>query len=122
MPMEQPVTVVIGELRECEEAEKTFREYLRRGGNDPIHVFTCYEGIAVCLENREAYAEAAEEYKIFAHKYKDSPFAGRALLDAARCLALAGLDEQARAILQEIIEAYPQSQAYYEAKNRMKML
>lgn len=110
------------EQRKCEEAERAFREYLRRGGDDPIRVFTCYEGIAACLENRGAYAKAAEEYRTFAHAYKDSPFAGQALLDAARCLMLAGLNDEARAALKEIIEAYPQSQVSYEAKSRMRML
>jgi TolA-binding protein len=110
------------ETGRCGEAETAFREYLRRGGDDPIHVFACHQGIAVCLEDREAFAQAAEQYIAFADTYEDSPFAGQALLDAARCLALEGLNDRAREALQRIITTYPQSQASYEAKNRMRIL
>ena len=110
------------EKGDVKKAKAAFQEYLSRYNNDPILIYTAWSGIAACLEQEGDYLEAAQRYKSFADRHQNSPWAARALWDAARCFRLAGKLQEAKMALQEIIDFYPNSPLSYRAKSEEKML
>ncbi len=110
------------EKGKVKEAAAAFQEYLKRYKDDPILIYTAWNGIAACLEQEGKYSEAAQKYKSFADRHQNSPWAARALWDAARCFRLAGSPQEAKMALEEIIDFYPNSPLSYRAKSEEKML
>ncbi|MCG8607262.1 tetratricopeptide repeat protein [bacterium] len=97
------------------EAQKYFAEY-STNADDSILEASAIAGIAACLEEKGQFAEAAETYRRAANQFRDEFMAPQNLLNSARCLKLAGNEEGARAVLNELIENYPRSQVKNEAE------
>ena len=105
-----------------EDARAVFRRCLDVHDGDETMVYACVEGIAATLEQEEKYEEAAVERRSFAEKHRESPFAPRALFEAARCFELAQRPDEARTALQKLVDAYPEAQLARKAKTRMELL
>ena len=118
--------VMLGELHletgAYEDARVSFRRYLEKYSDDETMMHASVEGIAASLEQEGQYEEAAAERRSFAERHRDSLFAPRALFEAARCSELAGRPDQARKTLQQLLDAYPESQLARKARARMEML
>ena len=110
------------EKKQVKEAEAAFREYLKKHQDDSILTYTSWSGIAACLEEEGRYSEAAQKHRSFADRHQDSAWAARALWDACRCFRLSGEFQEAKMVLQQIIDFYPDSPLAYRAKSEEKML
>ena len=73
-------------------------------------------GIAACLEQQKNYAVAAKMYREAAEKYNETFVAPQNLYAAARCYALAGESEEARRLLNQIIENHSNSSLKSDAE------
>ncbi|MCK4417430.1 MAG: tetratricopeptide repeat protein [Candidatus Latescibacteria bacterium] len=104
------------------EAKTAFQRYLKKYSDDPILTYTAWSGIAACLEEEGRYSEAAQKHRSFADRHQDSAWATRALWDACRCFRLSGEFQEAKMVLQQIIDLYPDSPLAYRAKSEEKML
>lgn len=102
--------------KDYDEAERAFHRYLDDYGDDPILAVTAAAGIAACYDEKGDYGRAAELYEEAARKYKDSFKAPELLLSAARCYRLYGKQDEARRVLQTLLDRYPSSQLANDAK------
>ena len=92
-----------------EEAEKAFRKYLENYDNNPMLHSSSLSGIAATYEERKMYDKAFEFYKKAADDYPELFTVPENLIDAARCLKKLGRKSEAEAILQKLIEKFPDS-------------
>ena len=98
------------------EAEQTFKKYLDDYGDDPIFSLAATAGIAASYEAQGDYGKAAQAYERAAKKYSDSFKAPEFLLSAARCYKKVNQPQDAKRVLNELIETYPKSQVVSDAK------
>jgi len=99
-----------------EDAERTFKKYLDDYGDDPILSLAAATGIAASHEARGEHDKAAEAYEKAAKKYKDSFKAPDLLFAAARSYKEAGRPQDAKRVLDQLLETYPESQVASDAK------
>jgi TolA-binding protein len=101
--------------KKYDEAEKYFTQYTDNA-DDSILEASAVAGLAACHEEKGQFTAAAETYRRAATQFRDEFMAPQNLLNSARCFKLAGNEEQARAILNELIENYSRSQIKNEAE------
>ncbi len=97
------------QLGNYDEAERYYRRYQDDYSDDDVFAAGSLSGIAACMEERQQYPEAAEQYARAARTYPDVFNAPDILLSAARCYRLAGRMEEARASCRQVIDEYPTS-------------
>lgn len=85
------------------EAEQSFRSYLEHSSKAPFYQQASEAGLAASLEGQGRFAEAAEKYAGLAVTLTDDQ-ADEMLLSAARAYRFAGALDQARPLLQKIID------------------
>jgi len=85
------------------DAEQSFRSYLERSSKAPFYQQAAEVGLAASLEGQGRFREAGEKYATLAGSLKDDQ-ADEMLLNAARAYRLGGALDQARPLLQKIIE------------------
>jgi len=73
-------------------------------------------GIAACHEQLGQFAEAGEFYLKAAVKFPEFFSAPEALMNAGRCFAATGAVEKAKAAYYKLIEEFPESRYFDEAK------
>ena len=103
------------ELKNYVNAERRYKQFLGKG-NDDILLSSAMSGIAACLEQQKNYAVAAKMYREAAEKYNETFVAPQNLYAAARCYALAGESEEARRLLNQIIENHSNSSLKSDAE------
>jgi len=92
-----------------EKAEETYKRYLGEYDDDPMLHASSLAGIAATYEEREMYDRAVEYYKKAAADYPKLFTAAENLINAARCLKLEGKKEEAKILLDRVLEEYPES-------------
>ena len=105
-----------------EMAESKFREFISKGIDDPLLKSSAMNGVAACLEQKQLYDQAAAQYLKSARKYPDQIYASSSLYDAGRCYRLAGNNEKAKELFNELIKAYPESDETYKARTELAFL
>ena len=85
-------------------------------------VYAGWIGLAACLEQEGKPGEAAAKYEGFANTFRDSPFRGASLIDAARCYGEAGNRDKKRALLEMFIEGHKDSPLVSDARVRLKTM
>ncbi len=103
------------ELKNYNEAEKYYREFAD-ASDDKELTASALSGLAACLEAQGKFKEAAERYQQTAEKYKDEFFAAENLYHSARCYLLSGDRAAANALLNRLIENYPDSDVEADAQ------
>ncbi|MBL7075190.1 tetratricopeptide repeat protein [candidate division KSB1 bacterium] len=102
-----------------EEAEATFKLFLKSYGKDRILVSAAHTGLGTILEDQGQFEKAADQY-IAAYKVgKDLFSAPQNLINAGRCFQSAGLAGQAREIYQSVLDHYAYSPLRADAENRL---
>lgn len=89
-------------------AEKYFQEFIDKSDDDLL-LPSAYAGLAACLEQQGNYEVAAQKYREGAEKYAESYLAPDNLFQAARCYVEAGKNDEAKSLLNKLIETYPKS-------------
>ncbi len=84
-------------------AEQSFRSYLERSSKEPFYQKAAEAGLAASLEGQERFPEAAEKYVALGNSLTDDQ-ADEMFLSAARAYRFGGALDQARPLLQKIIE------------------
>jgi TolA-binding protein len=103
-------------LGDYEKSIEFYQLYVDKYHGDQLLTASSLTGIAVCHEQLNRYAQAAEFYQRAATRYPDYFAAPEALLNAGRCYVLAGQDDKARVAYQDLIEKYPESRYLNDAK------
>lgn len=85
------------------EAEQSFRAYLEQSSKAPFYKTAAQRGVAASLEGQGRFGEAGDAYRQVAAELTGI-LADEALLDAARAYRLAGATDQAKGLLQELVD------------------
>ena len=105
-----------------EEAVKYFQQFIDSYGDDDFLMASGYAGYAACLEKQKKYAEAAKYYQKAQETAPEFVEAANYLYLAALNLEDAGNFDQARELLQKIIDDYPESNRVEDAKAQLILL
>ena len=108
--------------KDYDTAEKYFKRYIDKFGQDPVYLFNAYNGLGSIYEERKDYEKAGELYTRFAAKNKDSVFLPVMLLNAGKAYMLAGNKDKARQQFTKITEEYSDSREKQEADYFLGML
>ncbi|MBN2410320.1 tetratricopeptide repeat protein [candidate division KSB1 bacterium] len=98
-----------------ENALKNFKKFSSSFSGDELIKSSAMAGIAACYEQQGDYIQAANQYEKTADKFTKTFKAPTYLVKAARCYNLAQNSEKAKALLDKIIEQYPESKEKDEA-------
>lgn len=85
------------------DAEQAFRDYLKESAKEPFFEQAAKHGLAASLEGQRRFAEAGRMYEELAAEVPED-LVDETLLDAARALELGGSAEQARSLLEKVIQ------------------
>ena len=85
------------------DAERGFREYLSESSKEPFFEQAAKSGLAASLEGQRRFSEAGQVYEELAAQSPEA-LADQALLDAARAYELGGSTQQARSLLERVLE------------------
>jgi tetratricopeptide (TPR) repeat protein len=85
------------------DAERAFRDYLKESSKEPFFEQAAQHGLAASLEGQRRFAEAAQMYEDLAAEAPEG-LVDQTLLDAARAHELSGSLEQARSLLETVIQ------------------
>jgi predicted negative regulator of RcsB-dependent stress response len=106
------------ELGDYDAAAESYEKYLRKEKTDKLTMSQAKRGLAACKENTGKFDEAAELYEQTAHTLDQGSAAPEDLMAAARCWKLAGANDKAMEVLQEVVDSYPD----YRELDRAKVL
>ncbi len=109
--------LALGDTEDALAAYQTFLEQHKKAG---VTRNSALRGEAAALEDLGRYAEAARLHETLAREVSHGNLVAIDLLGAARCLALAGDTERARALYQEVLDDYPDVQTGVDV--RVKLL
>ncbi len=98
------------EARNYEEARRNFELYLSKYKKDALTRAAALAGIAACLEEQGAYADAAAQYQKAYDEYPDGPLSGDYLGSVLRNQLQAGSFDQAATTLDTIKEKFEGSE------------
>ena len=101
------------------EAQAAFEKYLQEFDAMGPTGYSAWSGVAAAMEEQGNPAGAAARYQAFADEFEDSPFAPNALKEAARCYRVSGDSDQARILLQRILDRYSRSPAVRGAQEQL---
>ncbi len=104
------------------EAQAAFEKYLKEFEATGPTGYSAWSGVAAAMEEQGDPAGAAARYKAFADEFEDSPFAPNALKEAARCFRASGDTDQARTLLQRILDRYSNSPVVRSAEEELKQM
>ena len=105
-----------------DDAESAFRLYLDKYHVDSYLDIAAIAGFAACLESREKYTEAAEEYLSIPRKHRKHYFAPEAMFLAAKCYLLANEKDKAIQTFQLLQRQYPTSALKSKASKQLAQL
>ena len=97
-----------------------FQQYLDDDGGDEILALSARIGLATCFDQQGQHAEAAAAYKSAAEA--DNFKSAELYYAAARSSELAGNLDQARSLLQKVVDDYPDSPVFSKAKSSLSEL
>ncbi len=103
-------------------AETYFREFLSDFKGNEHFGATAMGGIAACYEQQGRFLDAVEQYEKAANKYPDSVHAPKFLLKAAMNARNAGNIERCNALLQNLINDFPESAEVNDAEMLLAMI
>ncbi len=104
------------------EAQAAFEKYLQEFDSTGPTGYSAWSGAAAAMEEQGDPASAAARYQAFAVEFEDSPFAPNALKEAARCYRVSGDTDQARNLLQRILDRYSKSPVVRSAEEELKQM
>lgn len=109
-------------LEQYDEAERYFRAYLDEYGDDDLLRIAALAGIASCYDMKGDYLQAGQAYEEAARADQNEVQAPELLMSAARCYHLADDVTNARRVLKELTEKYPESQIVTTAQEMLHEL
>ena len=104
------------------EAEAGFKDYLQNYDGDRFTDCAAEAGLAASQEALGNPAEAAASYEAIAKKYSSLPYAPDALSEAARIYLSLNQEDDARRVLQSLIDRYPESTLVSKARQDLDRL
>ena len=110
------------DLGRLSEGKGAFQRCIDDYSDDPVMVYAGWIGLAACLEQEGKPGAAAAKYEGFANTYRDSPFRGASLIEAARCYGEAGDRDKKRALLEMVIDGHKDSPLASDARVRLKTM
>lgn len=97
-------------------AEMYFEEFINKYSSDKLFAPSALAGLAACHEEQDRFSEAAELFKKAAKKYPDYFQTASYYMNAARCLALNGNQEEAKEIYAYVIDQFEESEESKKAE------
>ena len=110
------------DLGRTSEARAAFQKRLDQYGESGPEGYAAKAGLATALEDMGNLAEAAAEYRSYAERHPDSPFAPISLEEAGRCYRIAGDTAKAAEVYRSIVEKHPQSSARQVAEEQLGLM
>jgi outer membrane protein assembly factor BamD (BamD/ComL family) len=110
------------EQKRISEARASFQSFLDQYSSDGVLVYGAWSGLAACHEAEGNFMQAAEQFKSYADKHPDTPFAPVALKEAGRCYQLANQSQQAQSVYQVVVDKYHDSSISRIVTNELKMM
>lgn len=103
-------------LGEYQKALETYQLYIDKYHQDEVLTASSFTGIAACHEQLGQFLQAAEFYWKAAEKFPDFFGAPEALMNSGRCFAAAGEINKAKGAYTKLIDNYPESRYFNDAK------
>ncbi len=85
------------------DAERAFRDYMNESSKEPFFERAAKRGLAASLEGQRRFGEAGQLYEELAAESPDE-LIDQTLLDAARAYELGGAPQQAKTLLERVID------------------
>ena len=105
-----------------EEAESRFEETVHAGLESGFITAAAHAGLGLCLEQKQDFAGAAREYSTAGLTFEDNFNAPAHLLAAALCWERAGKLDEAKPLLERIVEKYKDSTEKTRAEQILRRL
>lgn len=107
------------DLGEYDTALVYYELYINNYGDEPMLLAAAYAGAAICYENRDDYAKAADYYMKGAEKANSDIVSPEYLMDAGRTYKEAGMLAEARKAYQEVVDKYDRSSYFAMARKKL---
>ena len=104
------------EKGEYDKAKTEFSDYINEYGDNALFAPSSYAGVAACYEQEGNFLEAANYYEKSAKKYPADYAVPYHLYSAARCFEKANEPEKSKALIEQIVDKYPESGIFNDAK------
>jgi len=104
------------------QAKTLFEEFTDSYSGSNILLASGYAGLAACYEQEKDFKTAADYYDRAQSRAGEFTKAGDYLYLQALCLLNAGEQEDAREVLDELVERFPEHRHSYDAKSQLVLL
>ena len=105
-----------------EDALQMYMRYLEDSDENEVLVFAAWSGIAACYESQGKLLEAARKYEDYAGNHPESFQSSIALMEAARCFAIAGDEASQLRTLRRVTTEFADSPVAGRAQLEINML
>ena len=103
-------------------SEKYLSQYIKKFSGDPLYDLNAYNSLGVVYEEKGEFTKAAETYKKYLSKYKESPFDSMMWLNVAKAYWQAGDKLASKEYFTKIVDKPHDSNEKQEALYYLEML